>query len=101
MNGQVQAIGIPWYLESDYDALKTLFTDGHKLPGTFLQWQDKAEQLRKRYIREGRLVVKAHIDPASFPGWCVAHGCDVDADGRMTFANAEAYRVLMEADKHG
>lgn len=100
MDLQVQAIGIPWYLESDYETLLALFTDGHKLPRSFLQWQDKAEQLRKRCVREGKIVVKAYIDPATFPAWCAARGCNVDAGSRMDFANTEAVRVLREADQH-
>ncbi|WP_132258406.1 hypothetical protein [Paucimonas lemoignei] len=101
MNSQLQAIGIAWYRESDYDALRAMFTDGHKLPSTFLQWQDQAEQARKRYVRQGHIVIKAHIDPVTFPAWCDANGCTVDAQGRMRFASAEAHRIAMEANKNG
>lgn len=101
MKSKVQAFGMAWYLESDYEALRAMFIDGHKLPATFLQWQDQAEQARKRYLRQGHIVVKAHIDPATFPAWCAANGCDVDATGRIKFANAEAHRVLVEANKNG
>jgi hypothetical protein len=100
MDKPVQAIGMAWYLERDYDALRALFTDGHKLPATFLQWQDQAEQVRKRYVREGYIIVKAHIDPTTFPAWCAANGRDVDASGRTKFASAEAHRILMETNKH-
>lgn len=95
----VQATGIAWYLEADYDEIRRICTDGDQLPRSFLQWQDKAEQVRKREIREGKIVVKAHIDPKTFPGWCNANGCNVDADGRMKLASAEAYRIVMEQKK--
>lgn len=97
---QVQAIGMVWYREADYERLMSLFTDSHKLHRTFLQWQDGAEQGRKRYVRQGYIVVKAYIDPDTFPAWCTAHGCGLDAQGRMDFANAEAYRVVMESQRH-
>lgn len=100
MTSQPQAIGIAWYREADYDALCALFTDGDLLPSTFLQWQDKAEQLRKRYLREGYVVVKAHIEPQGFAAWCRTHGKNLDASGRTAFANAEAYKVLMETRVH-
>jgi len=96
---KVQAIGMAWYREADYDKLRTLFVDGDRLPRTFLQWQDQAEQGRKRYVRQGTVVVKAYIDPDTFPAWCAANGCSGDAGGRMKFASAEAYRVLMEEQR--
>ncbi|MCA8260837.1 hypothetical protein LGM79_09945 [Burkholderia multivorans] len=97
---QVQAVGIAWYKESDYDRCKALFVDGHKLPVSFLQWKDQAEQIRKRFVREGKVVVQAYIDPDTFSAWCASNGYDVDARGRMAFANAEAYRVVMKANNH-
>lgn len=96
----VQATSMVWYRESDYDALLKIFVDAGKLPRSFLQWQDAAEQGRKRQLREGKVVVKAYIDPNTFPAWCAANGCNVDADGRTKFANAEAYRIVMEMNKH-
>lgn len=100
-SGTVQALGMVWYRESDYEELLTLFTDAEKLPRSFLQWQDMAEQGRKRYVRQGVFVVKAYIDPRTFPAWCEANGCGLDANGRMKFGNAEAYRVAMEAQRGG
>jgi hypothetical protein len=99
--GQIQALGIPWYREADYERLRSLFIDGDKLPRTFLQWQDKVEELRKRQVRQGMTVVKAYIDPDSFPAWCIANETSLDASGRMKFANAEAYRVIMDSQKNG
>lgn len=96
----VAAIGMVWYREADYDALLKLFIDPSNFYRSFLQWQDAAEQGRKRYIREGKIVVKAYIDPKTFAAWCDANGCKLDANGRTQFANQEAYRVVMEADKH-
>lgn len=94
--GQIVGIGMAWYHEKDYDRLKAMFVDGDKLPGTFLRWQAQAEQGRKKLTREGKAVVKAYIDPESFPEWCTVNGHAIDAAGRMAFASAEAYRVLMK-----
>ncbi|NMV37220.1 hypothetical protein [Ralstonia insidiosa] len=93
-NLSVQAVGIPWYKESDFLRLRALFVDGDKLHPTFLQWKDAAEQLHKRLMRQGVVVVKAYIDPETFPAWCAANGHNVDANGRNAFANVEAARVL-------
>lgn len=95
-SNQVMAVGMAWYREADYARLKAMFVDGDKLPGTFLRWQDQAEQGRKKLLREGKTVVKAYIDPNTFPEWCAANGHRVDAKGRMAFASADAYRILMQ-----
>ena len=92
----IQAVAMVWYHEADYDRLMALFVDGAKLHRTFLQWQDQAEQGRKRLLRQGKVVVKAHIDPATFPEWCRANGHKLDASGRMAFANLEAVRVVRQ-----
>lgn len=97
---QVQVIGFAWYKEADYQRLKAMFIDGNKLPATFLQWQDQAEQVFKRYFRQGKVCIKAYIDPDTFPAWCAARGLNIDAKARMEFANTEAYRIAMESQNH-
>lgn len=97
---QVQVVAMVWYHESDYDRLKAMFIDSHVLPRTFLQWQDLAEQGRKRLLRQGHMVVKAYIDPNTFPDWCIKNGHKLDASGRNAFGNTEASRVYMESQKH-
>lgn len=97
---QVQAIGMVWYHEADYDRLKSMFIDGHVLPRTFLQWQDLAEQGRKRLVRQGHLVVKAYIDRDKFPDWCLKHGHKLDSGGRNAFGNAEAARIVLESQRN-
>lgn len=93
---QIRAVGIPWYNEADYDTLRAAFIDGGTLAPTFLQWQDQAEQVRKRNVREGKTVVKAHIDLDRFRTWCAANGYQLDSRGRGEFAAAEARRVVTE-----
>lgn len=97
---QVQVVGMVWYNEADYDRLKAMFIDGNVLPRTFLQWQDLAEQGRKRLVRQGHMVVKAHIDPNTFPDWCVKHGHKLDSNGRNAFGNAEAARIFLESQRN-
>lgn len=100
MDSNIQAIGMVWYKEADYLQILQLLSDAHLLPRTFLQWQDKAEQGRKRYLRAGHIVVKAYIDPNTFPAWCNSRGLNIDAHARTEFANAEAARILTEANQH-
>jgi hypothetical protein len=91
---QVQATGIPWYREQDYERLVALFNDGSKLPATFSQWQAKAQGLHDHLTSKGSVVVKAYIDPDTFPEWCRTHGHEMDAQARMAFGNECAYKAI-------
>ena len=93
---QVSATGIAWYRAQDYDRLKATFTDGWKLPDTFESWQRSAQNLYDKLTNEGLVVVKAYIDPNTFPEWCRANGMEMNAKARMRFANdcaAEHHRT--------
>ncbi|MDR5815823.1 hypothetical protein QCE62_19740 [Caballeronia sp. LZ033] len=83
-------IGLAWYREADYDRLKTVFTDGHALPATYVEWLKKAEKIRNARVSKGDVVVKAYIDPDRFSEWCHIHRKNVDASGRTHFAIAVA-----------
>jgi hypothetical protein len=97
----MRAIGICWYEEADYERLKAIFVDGAQLPRTFQEWQQKAEQLRQSRIAQGEVVVKAYIDPDSFPSWCAARGLDVNASSRMHYANTVAHEHALKIQANG
>src|SRR5450759_3735807 len=84
---QVKVIGIAWYRAEDFERLKAMFTDGWKLPDTFDSWLEHAQQLCDKLTREGQIVEKAYVDPTAFPEWCRAQGMQMDAQGRMAYAN--------------
>jgi hypothetical protein len=78
--------GMVWYRAEDYDAILGIMADGHKLPRTFVEWRMKAEAGEKQRRRLGETVVRAYIDPETFPDWCRARGLNIDAQARMQFA---------------
>jgi hypothetical protein len=84
---QIRACGIAWYHKEDYKKILEVMEDSHKLPGTFKQWLDSANNGIKRFSSEGRIVEKVYIDPETFPDWCRARSMNVDANARMRFAN--------------
>lgn len=93
MNPKI-VIGMAWYRnESDFKRCREICTDRDKLPLTFLDWLNKAEQGRKIQIAKGHIVVRAYIDPDNFAAWCMERGTTIDAAGRMAFASAEALRI--------
>lgn len=90
---QVHVMGIAWYRESDYPEILRIMADRHLLPPTHREWKQKAERLEREQTGKGVRVVRAVIDPKTFPAWCAAAGLDIDAKARMEFANREAYRI--------
>jgi hypothetical protein len=86
---KVRAIGIPWYRQEDWDALRAIFIDAAKLPATYDKWLRKAEHAEKQFKRQGSLTDRVYLDPIEFSLWCVDRGTDLDAVARMNFA-AEA-----------
>jgi hypothetical protein len=84
---QVSVTGIGWYRREDYDRLKAMFVDGHKLPATYDGWFKSAQGTYDKLTREGHIVVKVEIDPGRFPEWCRARGMVMDAKARAAYGN--------------
>ena len=91
---KVRAIGIPWYREEDWGAIRSIMTDAHKLHVSHKDWLKAAEGLEQNIKRSGEIVERAYIDPDEFPGWCAVHGLNVDADGRNRFASEFVARIM-------
>jgi len=82
-----------WYTRENYDRVKAICDDPETFPDTFNAWHQLAKAGFDRYSASGHFVVKAHIDPETFPSWCRENGYKVNADGRKAFANAVAYEA--------
>jgi hypothetical protein len=83
---KASAVGVTWYRRGDYSQLLAIFEDAKELPATYDQWLGRAEHARKNLEHAGAFVVRAIIDPATFPEWCVANGHKIDAKARIEFA---------------
>lgn len=92
-------IGMVWYKLEDYDSIKRIMSDGQQLPATFSEWRMKAETGEKKFRREGKVIVRAFIDPKTFPDWCRSRGLNIDAKARNEFAATVAKDVMDRA--HG
>lgn len=84
------AIGMVWYLAENYDACRRIMADGDQLPNTFDEWRMKTEAKEEEYRSEGHVIVRAYIDPETFPDWCRARALKVEAKARMLFASSVA-----------
>ncbi|WP_275270515.1 hypothetical protein [Limnobacter sp. P1] len=94
---QVQIIGMAWYKPENFDRLRTMFEDGHKLHRTYNEWFAAAETGRKKFESQGVRVVPVDIDPDAFPKWCKANGMRLNADARNKYASFIAYQVATGA----
>lgn len=97
MNSPIRFVGMVWYKREDYPAILRIMADAANLPATYDNWLKKTEQGRQRLIDEGRIPVKAYIDPATFPGWCRARGLNVDAKARLDYAGVIAHETARNA----
>jgi hypothetical protein len=88
------AVGVFWIEEADYLSTLKLFDDGNTLPRSWPAWRKMAEEMEQGLKAYGHPVMRVRIDPATFPGWCAAHGTTPGRQGRKMFiaaAVAERY----------
>lgn len=45
---RLRAIGISWFAEEDYAAIRSISEDGHKMPGTWKEWLKGAEEMEQK-----------------------------------------------------
>lgn len=100
MEKQKSVIGMAWYRAEDYDAIFRIMSDSHKLPDTFDEWLLKADNGEKELTASGHIVVRAVIDPKTFPDWCRSLNLNVDAKARMHFANIAAREYVERHNSH-
>ena len=81
---------LPWYARADYPALLRLFSDLDKLPATYDEWLQRAEQVEKQLHRVGLAVARIRICPAPFAACCRERNISPDQTARLTFANESA-----------
>lgn len=94
---KISFVGLVWYRREDYDRLLTIFEDAHKQPRTFDDWLVQAERIEQRQRDRGVRVVRAVIDPDTFPAWCAAKRLKVDSHARNEFASHKAYEAHLQS----
>lgn len=89
--------GMAWYRRETYADCLRIFSDSNELPDTFDDFIRIAEHREKQITNQGMKVVRAEINPQTFPRWCADHGyANIDTHARMAFANEFAIRVLVD-----
>jgi hypothetical protein len=78
-------IAIAWYRPQDYARLKAMFVDGDEMPDTFQEWESSVLEMVAMLTGSGQPVVKAYIDPETFPAWCAARGLPLDTHAKSRY----------------
>ncbi|EJI4858943.1 hypothetical protein RTS15_003347 [Salmonella enterica] len=93
---QIQAAG--WFCykdENQYNELKSIFTDAHKLPVTFSRWKELTDKGIHEAESGGMVIVRAYAESTDeFVSFCRHHGKSLSAEGRKHFANFKAAEYL-------
>src|SRR5437879_6320168 len=85
------AVGTYWIKEQDYPALLKIFADGDKMPRTWKERLQTAEEMERGLKDYGHAVMRVPIDPNTFPNWCDAHSTSPGGEGRKRFVAAAIF----------
>lgn len=97
MQQPVQAIGMAWFEEDDYEAFRSVLLD-RRWHQTFREWEAVANKKIEDLRHQGFRAIKAKARSTDFVAWCRETGRDVNTQALLDFANEAAYREL--AGKH-
>jgi hypothetical protein len=53
---RLRAIGVSWFREEDYAAIRRISEDGHKMPSKWEDWLKAAEKMEKEALQSGKVV---------------------------------------------
>lgn len=79
-------ISFPWFQRQDYQLLRSMFSDGDRLPATFDAWHGAAMDALKLFQKQELPVVQVCIEPDAFHAWCVERAVRADYRARHQFA---------------
>lgn len=83
----VSIVGLVWFREDEFDAIRNLMADGDTLPTTYADWLETARLGEQHQRRAGYKLVRATIRPKEFKPWCKERGLELNANARTAFAS--------------
>lgn len=83
-NSGFRVISMAWYRREDYNTIISIMSDSHHMHHSFDVWLADAEQGERKLKSEGYTVVRAFIDPKTFPKWCSASRMDINSKARSS-----------------
>lgn len=92
---KIGAAGMVWYKREDYPLILEIMDDNESLATTYDDFITGAEKVFNQLTAQGMRMIRAEIDPRTFPEWCSTHGFKkLNSEARSAFANRFAYETL-------
>ena len=83
-------LALPWFRSGDYDEIRRIMSDGHRMSISYEVWLTGAEADPKKAESHGMRIERVMIEPYEFEVWCAANGMDKDGYARGLFAAENA-----------
>jgi hypothetical protein len=87
-------IGLPWYRQEDYSAIRSMVEDPENLRPTWEEFARLMDQVGKSYKENNNPVVRVEIKPDEFRAWCSMHGRRIDTKSAHMLAAEIASREV-------
>lgn len=92
---KISAVGMAWYREADYLAALAIMADAQTMPTTYAAWLAIAQKRERELTRDGHKVIRAIVDPKTFPDWCRRNGfAHIDTHARGAYGADYAARQI-------
>jgi hypothetical protein len=91
-----RVIGVAWFRPDEWQRLRDLSTDAHKLEPTYEAWAEIAFRESAKLASSGVEVIRIDVGVDELAAWCQEEGRPLDAQARAAFA-AERLRLMHEA----
>jgi hypothetical protein len=92
--------GCAWYRAEQWERLREISVDRHRLAETYEKWLINAEKGLQQMQEVGMSAEKVEVDVEELLAWCRAHDRDVDGAARAAYA-AEMLRRRYQGDSEG
>ena len=93
---KIAVVGMAWYRQEDWPALRELFVDADKLHTKWEDWQRSAVIGEHQARQKGQRVVRVEIRPALFAEWCSILGIPTDAAARARWVKEVTVRQVRQ-----
>ena len=86
---EAMIIGVTWYTEETWAAVKATATDPQCFETTYDKWKAMAVKARREFQRSGVKALECHIVPQEFADWCALNLQENNSTSRAEFVSVK------------
>lgn len=83
---ELDAVAVIWWRRDEYPRMLETMTDAHRLPASFDEWEELANEAIATIVSQGGKPVRVETSLQQFVTYCATRGLKLDAHGRSRFA---------------